>query len=106
MINNYFAPTGTHLTIENLALVYNEVHDARVKWEAIGLELGIISNDLEPINSLCRGDAENCLREVLKIFLNRAKPKPTWQLLANALDSHSVNRGAMAEQLRIKYQLS
>ena len=45
------------------------------------------------------------MREVLKIFLNRAKPKPTWQLLANALDSPGVGRGAMAEKLRAKYHM-
>ena len=99
---NLFVPAGTHLTIDDLILVYNEVYDARVKWESIGLQLGISPNDLDPIKSSSRGDAESLL-EALKIFLNRAEPKPTWELLANALDSRSVNRGAMAEQLRIKY---
>ena len=63
-----------------------------------GLELGIIADDLDPIKSLYRGDTTESLLEVLKIFLRKAKPKPTWQLLANALDG--VGCGAIAEQLR------
>ena len=78
--------------------VYNKVQDAHSWWYMFGLELGIIADDLDPIKSLYRGDTTESLLEVLKIFLRKAKPKPTWQLLANALDG--VGCGAIAEQLR------
>ena len=65
-----------------------------------GLGLGIHLDDLDPIESLCRGDAEKSLLEVLKMFLRSARPKPTWQLLADALNSPGVGCGAVAEQLR------
>ena len=80
--------------------VYKEVQDARSKWHFFGLGLDINPDDLDPVESLCRGDAEKSLLEVLKMFLRRAKPKPTWQLLADALNSPGVGCEAIAEQLQ------
>ena len=94
----FFSVTATYLTINDLKTVYNKVQDARSQWYMFGLELGIIADDLDSIKSLCRGETIESLLEVLKLFLRRAKPKPTWQLLADALNS--VGCEALAEQLR------
>ena len=93
-----FFVTATYLTINDLKAVYNKVQDARSQWYMFGLELGIVADELDPIKSLCRGETIESLLEVLKIFLRRAKPKPTWQLLADGLNG--VGYGAIAEQLR------
>ena len=78
--------------------VYNKVQDAHSQWYMFGLELGIVADDLDPIKSLCHGETMESLLEVLKIFLRRIKPKPTWQLLVDALNR--VGYEAIAEQLQ------
>ena len=83
-----------------LLTIYNKMKGARSKWYFIGLGLDIDSDDLDPIESSCRGDTGKSLLEVLKIFLKRANPKPTWQQLADALDDPSVGYSELAEQVR------
>ena len=98
-------PTTVPLTKKDLMTVYKEVQDARSQWYFFGLALEIDSDNLDSVESLCRGDVKKSLLEVLKIFLKRAEPKPTWQQLADALDSPGVDCGATAEQLRKTHPL-
>ena len=92
--------TAIPLTKKDLLTVFTKTQDARSKWYFIGLGLNIDSDDLDPIESSCRGDDKKSLLEVLKIFLKRANPKPTWQQLADALDNPGVDYGELAEQVR------
>ena len=83
-----------------MGTVFKALRDARVKWHFIGLELKIDPGDLDSIDSKFRGDPAEGLRCVLDIYLKRANPKPTWNHLADALDSEAVGFGQLAEQMR------
>ena len=55
------------------------------EWENIGLCLGLedITNSF---NASIETSAASCLRETLKLWLNRVNPPPTWEELAEAVE--------------------
>ena len=53
------------------------------EWENIGLCLGLI--DFEESVKDSAKTAPSCLRETLKLWLNRVDPPPTWKELAEAV---------------------
>ena len=46
----------------------------RDKWYDIGLHIGLTCGDLDIIKAQYRDDFKDCLREMLKLRLSRAKP--------------------------------
>ena len=91
------------LTIDDLNKVKKALLSARVEWEKIGLELEISAADLESIKNANRGNPDDCFIEMLKKFLKKGKPKPTWELLATTLEAEGIEYGALAEEVREKY---
>ena len=87
------------LDIGDLVDVQNSVWEARMKWYNIGLGLLISPGTLDAIKGNERGICERCFREILKNWLNRSNPKPTWTELAGVLRSPSVGYERLAEQL-------
>ena len=85
--------------MDDLIKVYNALKPGRVKWYFIGLELGLMASDLDSIKSQFHENPEECLRESLKKFLEKRDPKPTWKLIVKALESDSVDFGALAEKV-------
>ena len=69
------------------------VFDARAKWYYIGLELNIDAASLDAIEKENPRDVQDCLRALLKKWLRRAKPEPTWGALMEALKSPLVDEG-------------
>ena len=88
-----------HLGISDLVKVQKAVWEARADWYDIGLGLTISADDLDAIQNDHHGISKTCFREMLKVWLRRSEPSPTWTELAKVLRSPMVDRGHLAEQL-------
>lgn len=71
-----------------------------VKWEDIGIMLGLESGMLEALKTQ-ENKPESQLREMLKLWIKQVHPQPTWSAIVDALES--VGEGALAGQLNEKY---
>ena len=87
--------TSGQLTISDLPQVFVAVFDARTKWYDIGLVLKIDAGSLDAIEEDNPRDVQNCLRALLKKWLRRGQPKPTWGALREALESPLVDEGQL-----------
>ena len=74
------------LTLKNLRDVRKILNRARRKWHKIGIGLGIDVDQLDTIKSV-NDDPDDCLVEMLKVWLKSLDPVPTWAALAEALQS-------------------
>ena len=71
------------------------------KWENIGILLEIESHNLESIKTAEHHNTQNCLREMLKIWLKMINPPPSWSAITNALEC--LGEEQLASDLRSKY---
>ena len=67
------------------------------EWENIGLCLGL-DNFQDSIKALAQ-TAPSCLRETLKLWLNRVDPPPTWKELAEAVEPFDSDIAAKIKAL-------
>ena len=77
------------------------------KWRAIGLQLGLSSEDLDRIETtpiLIIGGPASFLEEVLSKWLDCAPPSPTLTKLCVALKSHEVRQSRMTQELKQHYK--
>ena len=58
-------------------------------WRNIGLLLELDDGFLRGIDSECRGVPDNCLREMLSLWLKQTDPTPTTELLAKAVEVYN-----------------
>ena len=72
------------------------------KWYDIGLELNVKPSVLNRIRSQYSNPTE-CLREMLSEWLSGTNPYPTWEALAQALESLTVGESRLAMNVREKY---
>lgn len=79
--------------------MFRSVFDACAKWYDIGLELKIDAASLDAIEKENSHNVQDCLREVLKKWLRRFQPMPTWGALIEALESPLVDEGLLASQI-------
>ena len=79
--------------------LYNRASD---KWEDIGILLSIETGRLDAIKTAENNKPQNCLREMLKIWLTRVSPPPSWAAIAEAVE---VLDQSLADQLRTKYHV-
>lgn len=89
------------LTLNDLPLVFEELHDARKRWYEIGLQLSIPVQDLESILSENKNDQNICLRRVLMTWLKSGKAK--WSTMCSVLTNRTIGEKVLAEELRKKY---
>ena len=89
--------TGTCLSVKDLYPVYKALQGARNKWYFMGLALELSAADLDSIRKEFHDNPEDCLKEMLKKFLVKGDPKPTWQLFVDALKN--IGHGALAEEV-------
>ena len=73
------------------------------KWEDIGILLGIEPGRLNAIKTTENHTAQSCLREMLKIWLNRVSPPPSWSAIAEAIEF--LGDQTLANHLRTNYQV-
>ena len=88
--------------VDSLREVLEEVASVSHKWYNVGLQLGLPSGTLETIKYQY-SDAPTCMREMLIHWLKGTDPPPTWEALADALESRTVDEAQLAQQLRSKY---
>ena len=70
-------------------------------WEDIGILLGIKTGQLDAIKTAENRTAQSRLREMLKIWLNRVSPPPSWSAIAEAIEF--LGDQTLANHLRTSY---
>ena len=88
------SPELKHLQKELYSTVANE-------WEDIGIQLDIEEGRLKRIKMDNAGDSKACLREMLRVWLSRVAPPPSWSAMAEALDT--LGHQDIATHLRSSY---
>ena len=71
------------------------------KWHNLGVMLEIDNGELSKVQSNNAGNSDDCLREMLKIWLKKVDPKPSWSSMAEALDD--LREQSLAERIRKTY---
>ena len=79
----------TALTIDNIKEILDQTWQYRAKWKYIGIELGIDTGTLDAIDKDHK-KADDCLTNVIKIWLRNISPRPTKRALTRALESPLV----------------
>ena len=69
---------------EHLPKAFKLLLPVASEWENIGLCLGLC--DFEDSVKATAKTPASCLREMLKLWLNRVDPPPTWKELAEAVE--------------------
>ncbi len=88
---------ASKLTTKDLRTVRNAVYDAASKWYDLGLELGISPNWLDTIKKTYNDNPQDCLRQMLKLWLSNGEP--TWEVLSDALCNQAVGFADIAEKI-------
>jgi hypothetical protein len=70
------------------------------KWFNIGVLLDIDPGRLDAIKTAENHTPQNCLREMLRIWLKGVSPPPSWATIADAIES--LGDPSLADQLRTK----
>ena len=100
MLTNIFGSTvlihTAQLSIDDLGDIYEEIFEAHPKWYFIGLRLKLSVNTLDGIEAQYGSDLVKCFCEMLKKWLTRIDPPPTWKALNEALSSQSVDKAQLA----------
>ena len=74
------------------------------KWEDLGIFLGIDPGELAAIKSSANNQSQSCLREMLKIWLNKVDPAPTWKAMVKAIED--LGDLKLASELKKKYSVA
>ena len=82
-------------------VLLRELHSIANEWENIGILLDIKDGQLEQIKMDNAGDSKACLREMLRVWLSRVAPPPSWSAMADALDT--LGHQDIATHLRSSY---
>ena len=87
-----------------LATVVNELHEVRAKWYHLGVQLNMKPSDLNAIRAQFMNKPDDCLLEMLSVWLTRTDPSPpSWERLVDALSSRSIGENEAAERLQSIY---
>jgi hypothetical protein len=73
------------------------------EWEGIGIILGRNPGKLDAIKTTENNRAQSCLLEMLKIWVKKVSPPPSWAAIADAIDR--VGHQSLAEHLRNTYRV-
>ncbi len=91
------------LTLSVFRDVQNKLWTVRSKWFNLGIELGLYLDDLEVIRRDHRYIDEQFPR-MIRTWLERREPKPTWQAIIAALQECTVDEEGVADDLTKAYQ--
>ena len=94
--NNIIPATEGELNVKDLCAVQEAAWDARAMWYNIGLKLGIDPGTLDVIEGNNK-DIDKQFRAMLMTWLKMVDPRPTWEALADALQSPTVGYEHLAE---------
>ena len=84
---------------EQLPKVFKLLLPLASEWENIGLCLGLIDFEDSVKASADNKTAPSCLRETLKLWLNRVESPPTWKELAEAIEPFNSDIAAKIKAL-------
>ena len=90
------------LSIDDLKVLQEKLFDVSNKWYDIGLQLLLNADTLDNIEANS-GSTQHCLREMLKKWLRKVNPYPTWKAVVDALKSVVVGEQKLAQQLEDEY---
>ena len=86
-------------TEKDLPELLRLLHCVRAKWESIATQLGLSQGDIEAIGRRKFYDPDDCLKEVITLWLIGVDPEPTREQLARALQSPPVGREDIAQKV-------
>ena len=86
-------------TEKDLPELLRILHCVRAKWESIATQLGLSQGDIEAIGRKKFHDPDDCLKEVITLWLRGVDPVPTREQLAGVLQSPPVGREDIAQQV-------
>ena len=86
-------------TEKDLPELLSLLHCVRAKWESMATQLGLSQGDIEAIALKRSHDPDDCLKEVITLWLRGVDPVPTREQLARALQSPPVGREDIAQQV-------
>ena len=78
--------------------IFEELQEAINQAYMLGLKLNLPSHEVDAIRKIYP-DPREFLLQVILAFLRRAKPRPTWRVIVDALRSPIVNLTALAERV-------
>ncbi|CAI8014929.1 NLR family CARD domain-containing protein 3, partial [Geodia barretti] len=96
-------PGPDTLTTDDLATLVNELNEVKDKWYHLGVQLKMKPADLNAIRIEFMNNANNCLLEMLSVWLTKLPSPPTWQTVVDALSSPDIDRPAVAQRIRQTY---
>ena len=85
-----------------LKKLMRELKTKAANWEDIGVELEVDDGDLKQIKSDNPSDSKSCLRELLRKWLQRVDPQPSWKDIVEAV-SEGLGDEELASRIRSKY---
>ena len=91
---------GSTLSVDDLAKIIEDIHDAVDKWHNIGIQLGLHESDLKSIESNYPRQNDRLREMICKWLQTKAA---NWQKMVLALKSRTVGEAYLAEQLETKY---
>ena len=80
-------------------MMWNLLYEVRVKWYALGIQLGITPGTLDAYRAQ-NSDYGDCLREMLRYWLSSKSHTATLETLLEALSSEPVGETVLAEKTR------
>ena len=86
-----------------LKVLLKELYSKASDWINIGVLLGMDTGRLNAIRTAENGRPQNCLHEMLMIWLNEVSPSPSWAAIAEAIEVLGDQK--LADQLRTKYHV-
>ena len=92
--------TGNVPVKPTLQDLLKELYSTASEWENIGVLLGIDSRTLDAIKATENSKSQSCLREMLKVWIKRVDPPPSWSAIAEAVEL--LGDEHLANQLRTK----
>ena len=85
---------------DDLSDVYDILHSVRAKWRPLGLQLKVVSTELDAMGH--GSGTQDPLMRMLRYWLRNAR-RPTWPDIVEALRRQSVNRPNIAERVRQRH---
>ena len=95
--------TSLALAVNDLKVLYTELHPVKTKWYDIGLILDVPVEALETIRTQNRDDLGACLREMLLCALKSTAVELTWKGITDALRNVVIGEEYLADTLSNKY---
>ena len=95
---------SNHSDTRSWRTILDSISTLTADWFNLGIALGLFSDTLREIESNHRGEARSCLTEMVIVWLQmKDNSQPSWQSLASALSSPSVNRIEIATMIATEH---